>query len=529
MAIIALTPITYTSIFYVSTSGSDSSGLGTLGSPWKTLNKACASVSQIGSLIHVTAGTYWETLPCNLSVGVSIEGDGAVSQIMSSKKSTYILDGAITLASSTEGTDGRQSISSLKLNGNGLAGDNAIVVHGRSNVKLHDLTIIDFYANAVQFDGRVGPWGTVPATYATGNELYNSSITNCSTRNASNRSLAIGMIAISGQQDLLIHDNVLTQVSRPVGENGNILEAIQGNNKGLKYFNNKSYKPDTEGTGGWNFHIEHWNSTGGMEVYGNEFWGGVAIDMFSSVKGAYGYSWWIHDNLMALRSQIPTYQATGMIGVDIEGTTEDAIVSGNHFRNLATGVIFTLQFQTVHQKNIQVHHNIFENIGYADGSFSFVISSDVTGASMFLEDVSIDSNTIVTTSGAGKPNGALLLNAIGTAQRIYLRNNIIESAGAYGYIVFWNNPGTIDSIYSQNNLLYNNVNANNPFYFGGKAVSNFLNQNNLVSDPLFLNSSDFSLQASSPAIDHGINIGQPYNGLAPDSGAIEYGTVNSFK
>lgn len=533
--------VTPTTIYFIAVSGDDTTGSGTAADPWQTLSKACTVVTTAGSLIRVTSGTYPETQPCVLAVGVSIEGEGVASHIVSSHKASSILDGAIILDSPSEGTDGRQSISNLKLDGNLLAADNAIVLHARSNVKLHDLTIVDFYANAVQFNGKVDTLETVgrpPAIYATGNELYKSTITNCSTRKAfvTRPHLAIGMIEVTGQQDLPIHDNVLTQTSRPPGDNGNILAAIAGHNQGLKFFRNKSYKPDNEGQAiptdeRWNFHIEHWNSTGGMEIYDNEFWGGSAIDASGdlSIKGTYSSSWWIHDNLFALRSQAPTYQTPFLVGVTFEGTVEDAIVNNNHFKNLVEGVQFSLQFNTTHQRNIRVYDNLFENIGYANGDFAFPIATDVTGAAMTLEDIFIDNNTMVATVTAGKASGALLLNATGTVQRIYLRNNIISELGGFGYLAFWANTGTIDSVYSQNNVLYNNPNANAPYYGGGKTVSNFVSQNNLTSNPMFVSTSDFSLQSSSPAIEHGIDVGLPYTGGAPSIGALEYGSPSTLK
>src|SRR5436190_24281950 len=57
--------------YYVSTTGSDA-GTGSSTSPWKTLAKATSAVTAAGSIIHVNAGTYTETVKSNLAKAVSI-------------------------------------------------------------------------------------------------------------------------------------------------------------------------------------------------------------------------------------------------------------------------------------------------------------------------------------------------------------------------------------------------------------------------------------------------------------------------
>jgi hypothetical protein len=51
----------------------------------------------------------------------------------------------------------------------------------------------------------------------------------------------------------------------------------------------------------------------------------------------------------------------------------------------------------------------------------------------------------------------------------------------------------------------------------------------IYGDPQFVNvdSSNFSLQKKSPAIDAGVEVGLPYAGAAPDLGAIEFGGTPS--
>ena len=77
-----------TEIYYIAPTGSDATGTGTSASPWASLYKACRSVKTAGNVIHVNAGTYFETQQCNIAGGVSIEGDGITSVI----KSHYLGD-----------------------------------------------------------------------------------------------------------------------------------------------------------------------------------------------------------------------------------------------------------------------------------------------------------------------------------------------------------------------------------------------------------------------------------------------------
>lgn len=518
--------------YYVSPSGVDAAGRGTQSSPWKTLAYACTNVTTSGSTIVLSSGTFTETTPCNLAIGVSIRGAGIdQTKVISTVKAANMFYASINLKSTTEGTNGNQSISDFWLDGLSLTADDAIFIQARSNVKIFNMKITDFYANAIYFYGRYGTWGTPPSVYSTGNELRNSTVINSGTRKASATrgvDFSQGLIGVSGQKGLLIHDNVFDQTARPTGENGTIIDAVAGNNEALKYYNNKSYKPDSEGANNWNFHIEHWNSTGGMEVYNNEFWGGAALNPAGdfSTKGAYAFSWSIHDNLIALRSQLPAFSTPYMAGISFEGDIDDALVYNNRFRNLAQGVTFSVKFNATHQRNIKIYRNIFENIGIKDSTFSYGIFFDVTKPVMTMENIYIENNTFTQTdTTAGKVWGALEIDSKGTTQNIYFRNNIVTDSKK-GYLSFWQSTGgTVRNIYSENNLLYNNA-ANNGVYYlvAGTVVTNLVQQNNVVANPLYATTRDFDLQTTSPALNTGLVTGiSSYKGTAPERGAIECG------
>jgi len=72
-----------------------------------------------------------------------------------------------------------------------------------------------------------------------------------------------------------------------------------------------------------------------------------------------------------------------------------------------------------------------------------------------------------------------------------------------------------------------NIIRNNIFYNNTTNISVGSNNtlgHNLTTDPQFINLSlrNYTLKAGSSAIDAGFDVGQSFNGKAPDIGAIEY-------
>ena len=90
--------------YYIDPAGNDSNS-GSSSAPWKTLAYACSKATAAGDIIHVNAGNYTETNQCVLAVGVSIEGIGVTSHIIS--RVTFTRNGdlsgaAITCSSASE-------------------------------------------------------------------------------------------------------------------------------------------------------------------------------------------------------------------------------------------------------------------------------------------------------------------------------------------------------------------------------------------------------------------------------------------
>ena len=524
--------------YYISPGGSDSNA-GSSSAPWKTLAYACSKATASGDIIHVNAGSYVETNQCFLAVGVSIEGNGVTSHIISEvvfTRSGDLSGAAITLSSASEGTNGNQHISGIWLDGNYFAGNSTsssasgndgIFVQRRSNVKIFNCTISGFYLNGIALHGST--IYAKPSTYATNNEIYNCIITD--NGNEDTTWGGGGNIEIGGQGDgTLIHDNTISATGRQDHGlvNGNNLSGSY-HNKGIKFYNNILNKREQESV--WSFQIEMWNTDGGFEVYNNEFHGGdTDIDIAGAwnVKGTYDYSWYIHDNLFTGDYTISNNRKTG---IDIENVlVQDVWIYRNHFYqkpspfNITNGTSPNSVIERIY-----FAYNIMEACGYGvAGSYNvinnFNIASDMTVSNFYFY------NNVIIGRADAYYTGFNIDNR-GKANNFYFKNNIIVNflhpAQAWLNV---NNAGTMSGLYVNNNILYNNSNNSDPI-FTGNSVSTYEFLNNQKVNPLFVSSTDFHLQASSPAIGKGLTLAgltTDYEGktlnIPPSIGAYESGS-----
>jgi uncharacterized repeat protein (TIGR02059 family) len=115
-----------------------------------------------------------------------------------------------------------------------------------------------------------------------------------------------------------------------------------------------------------------------------------------------------------------------------------------------------------------------------------------------------------------------------TYSNIEIKNNIIT--GFEGGVFYNGTSGVMDNLSIQNNIFSNNGRSNAPVL--NTTPTNYSNSGNLTSDPLFISTSDFHLQTSSPAIGKGLavsGLSVDYEGKSiktpPSIGAFESGTV----
>ncbi len=504
--------------YYIDQSGNNSNN-GSQASPWKTLSYACTMARNSGDIIHVNSGVYVETTQSLLAVGVSIEGEGSSSVILSNVSATNTF--TILLSSTSEGTNGNQHISKIKMDGNGLVAFGAIKVLRRSNVSIYDCVFEDFKYYGVHFLAGAEP----PTVHAKGNKFYNNTVTNCSGFFGEGK-FAVG---VDGQDGLLIYGNKLDQTSRSAGNNGYLIKGVEGYNKAMKIYNNTltlaPYYPGTYG-----FAIELWDCRGGVEIYDNVITGTVDIGGYHTRKETYPYAVYIHDNVIGPNS-LSIYE--GVKGVILEGDIADVIVSNNRIKNVTNGIFFSQVGSSRTVYNVYLYNNIIENIGVADGgsdSKGWGINwTEESYHNHIVDNINIWNNVITGHVGARTNMWGIKLPNIGKATNISIRNNIVKDFdSAPVYARAHAGVETISNLSLENNIFYQNGNRNLPLYTG-ITPSNNTTQNNIIANPLFVSASDFHLQSGSPAIGAGLSIASittDFEGSAsknpPSIGVYEY-------
>jgi len=516
----------FSTTYYISTSGNDVTGTGTLANPWKTLYKATSVVAGAGDIIHVNAGTYTETIRCSLNPGVSIEGEGAALSIIKSTLTAAFTP--ILSVQSAEGVNGNQHISGLKFDGNNLATSWAIAVSGRKNVTIYSCTFINFNETGVNWAGRNDGVLAPPTIYATGNSFHDNIMTNCAT---ADNLYGRGCFQFGGQDGMLIYNNVITNNSRPAGTNG---WPIKGCNdswiKNCKIYNNTltsaAFPYTANGENGyWDFAMELFDNLGGNEIYNNTMTG--ALDINRQQKGTAAFSVWIHDNTIGF----PTMQAHPQSGIILEYSTQTAIIENNTIRNVADGIIFSTRSGSA-ITNTVVQKNLMYGIGLPGGGYGAAIGFFTDGSNNYtVSNMNIYNNTMNASPG-NAPFWGIQLSGASNINQLSFKNNIVTGFNIGGAAMVSNVLGNITNSQFQYNNFYNNSNSDDPFPAWASsttlAASSTLGSN-IKTNPMFVSTTDFHLLPSSPSVDAGTYVGLPYTGSAPDRGYAEAGVILPIK
>jgi hypothetical protein len=520
--------------YYIDPAGNNGNS-GSIDSPWLTLTYACANAITSGDIIHVNTGTYTETTQSVLAVGVSIEGAGVTSKIISNITTAYA--GTLYLASGTEGTNGNQHISGIYFDGNNRTTYCAIWVRARSNVEIYNCTFINYDKYGVRFHGEIA--GSSPSTsviYATGNSVHDCVITNCAYYQ---HNIGGGAdVFMSCQTGFDCYNNIITQ-SRPAYTNGCGVKT-DGWTKGLQIHGNTitgQILSNKEVTDSWDFAIEMWGDFGsvteGTHIYENNIYN-WEIDISGRItqKGSYDYGCSIHDNFIGCINVPPVPK----IGIWLEANTslDYILIYHNHIKNVAKGIGLYATNQIplpLFYNNITICYNLIDNCGYnttGNDQARGIWWSQASGTTNTVNNLRIYNNVITARTGGIQEVGIQLGNQTGViATNFEIKNNIIT--GFDDAVIYTGTSGTIDSLWIQNNIFYGNGQSNVPDL--NIIPTHFTNSGNITTNPLFASTIDLHLTSGSPAINAGIQITSPsittdYDsvtiGNPPDIGAYEF-------
>jgi len=510
-------------IYWIATNGDDNSGDGAYGNPWKTLAYAATQATLTGDIIHVRAGTYIETTQTVLAPGVSIFGAGDTSIITTATA----LDPIIAAYSVTQGTDGNQSISYLKFDGD-LTALSCIKTKARSNFSLHHCTIVDFVGadpGVVDIDGRY-TGSSEPTTYATGCSVHHCTFTNngYDFLYSADTYFAYGTLGVGGVSGMLIYDNVINNVTG--GRYGYGIRSIRGHVRGLKIYNNTislNFR-DSVGYYSYAFAVELWTGHGGVEIYNNTCVdGGIDVSGYGwSDDYAYGYALSVHDNDVQMTSQPATIES-GLIFES--GFSGGVYVYNNFVKNFQTALVFSLRENSLVQDidGFYVYYNIFAEIGQNATMTGYGMQYNMvkTSASYTpaINDFRVYNNVFYRAAGTVQIYGINMVakdsvTGLGADwSNISVKNNI-------WYNVYtpckWEDQ-TVDVVGIDKNISYNATNNNR---FVNCVLTNDTLVAMLTGDPTFVSAVDYHLQAGSPCINAGIATGLAFITTDYDDEAI---------
>lgn len=475
------------------------------------------TLATAGDTIVPLNGTYTITIQYNVPVGVSIIGSDSANVIFncSYAQANFALESATIV-------NGNQLLQGFTLNGN-MVGGIAIYIVKRNNVDINAISVKNFKDRGIHNQNPTG--GLAPSI--TGCDVTNSRIVNCSQFTAGG---SYGNLWINGCKDFIIRNNYIEASFRSGDSAGFALKmaAIANciiDSNDIRVINHNDNLR-------WAFALESNHNWGGVTYRNNNFQGLVDFAGYHTFKGVYGFSLKFIYNTVG-HPEMTSYLQSGIL---LEATGTDGYFSGveiayNTIKNVVYGIKIENTYANSVFQDIHIHHNIFSPLGVLGQTYNYgygIMNSSSAVLTSTIRDIYIDNNIFIANNAEGtRQSAAIELPIQSNAHNIRVRNNI--SVGFdNAWIMTRYSTGTLDSVYVQNNIAYDNANSNDPRWFG-IIPTNFIAENTIKLDPQFLSMfADYHLQATSPAIDAGLNLGYliDFNGTAldttPDIGAFEY-------
>ncbi len=465
--------------FYVSTSGKDSKDQDgkSWKTAWKSLAYACEQVPEGDHKIRIGSGTFIATRTAYPKNGITIVGAGRFGKKptrLVASKDWNLVDEPREKNPPNEYLIAFSRAKNITIHDLILSSDpehritGAVYCYRSDDITVHDVSILEFRWSGLHFQ-------------LSGNlEVYKCLLNNASTFRSRYWNGAIKTRYIKKSE---FHHN------RIISDFGGYGYAGAGH-VGVRIHHNY-----IDVNGGFSIECPHENEFG-VEIDHNYLSRCVSIP-----KGAqspnpksrgYKYTFWIHDNYMT-----DSYT--------IEGPRNYIRVNHNYIHiERPNGRVYT-HHGGINNGPIWIHHNVIENV---DRALIWMNRG-------LAEKIYVYNNTVFC-ADAGKRSGPIL--GAYTAERLnewIFKNNIVVAAWSRPRQLFPLKRGVPSKITAKNNVLINVTDA---------PEGNFLNQN-----PGLLRQGDRPWQFYTPAsakslvVDRGVDVGLPFEGKAPDIGAMEYG------
>lgn len=494
----------FANIYYVSTTGNDTSGDGSAANPWKSLKYAVTKVAASqGHVIQVGAGTFMESGLVEVPLGVSILGVGKDITIFKAASSFYYhpadpgyaTDKFLISLSEYNPSNGNQSLKNFTVDGDGKQLHGGIYVRYRNNVTIDGVKVQN-----TNFTG-IWIWDVKDS------KVINTQLINCSWGSAGYcaGALNLGNLERVEIAQLDVNENTGYGI-KAIGPNGydNIFQLkihhsrVSVNPFGL--WNNGSAP---------NIAIELWQvNLVGCELYNTYVDNTISLVNSQAIPSTGIQTIRVHDNIIDMEAR-----ANGQ-GYGLELTIHDAEVDHNYFNKGNYGIA---NWDNP-MKNWSIHHNIFYAIqGIYPGE---VVRSQWSG----LHNVKLYNNTIEFASDK-------TMNVIGLyggiSDNLDLKNNlVINSNTSYNYyrnqLIHMEGGATVNGLQILNNSTAG-IDTGLSLIAPSQVISAFTNPS--ITKVLPRPQPYYVPATGSSLINAGINVGYTYVGSAPDIGAYETGIV----
>ncbi len=503
--------------YYISPLGEDNPDRGTMLEPFRTLAYAATRVPPSeGDTILIKAGTYIETDPARVPIGVNVIGEDETATILSSAGVTLspgINAGSSDFKLSYEGsliqlvsTHFSSGAIAAPANGNQTIGGFTILatnkdlkvgvwVENRNNVTMHHVTFKSLGQRGAVFAPGGKPWYTYPEFYMTNTKIHDCTFFN-SGRDLTDETLGNLCIAQLDGADIY---NINIQDTEGYG----IKFIYDGYFKNMKIHDCNIELNETDSKWGEDIAIELWNLGPGNSIYNINCNTWLSIvnhpEMFGSPTGTENMK--VYNVKMIDKDGLSNKES-------IEIGTPGVEIYDSYFENKGIGIAIW----DMGRENVTIRNNIFYNTtskyNWADGAAVYIDNSRTWS----FTDINIYNNVFDTHKVQVNIKGNNISN-------VYVRNNAFLNTTTTDVQASGTN---ITNIIFENNLKYTTTDE---LWFVTGVTSQL---DNIRGIPGFVNSGERwdtyykPSSSGSLVVDKGIYVGISFTGSAPDIGRYEF-------